>query len=125
MDATNKPNRLQQLRSQARTTSLVFAILFAIGFVLIDLLQLGVKPTQTDNIQMWITGIYPIGLFVCLKWRTIGLLICLLGFIAYMITVVLWTGFAPAFQLVYGVIFLVQMVPVYLNLRLWNIDRHG
>lgn len=116
---------LHRLKSQARTTTLIFAILFSVGFVLINLLQLGAKPTQTDYIQMWITGIYPLGLYVCLKWRSIGLLICLMGFLAFMTSVVLWTGFAPAFQLVYGVIFLVQMVPVYLNLKLWNIERAG
>jgi dolichyl-phosphate-mannose--protein O-mannosyl transferase len=84
--------------------------------------------TTKDYIEIAILCIYPIGLFLGLKWQGLGGLISLAGFIYIVIrSVIQYFPMKSASNneiIFFVVLFLIQMIPVTLYLLSWYYHRN-
>ena len=76
-----KTEKQKKIRIAAKRTGLIFAIIFSFLLIVMAAFPMGKSNTAKDYIDIAIYGIYPLGLFLGLKWQGLGGLICIAGFI--------------------------------------------
>jgi dolichyl-phosphate-mannose--protein O-mannosyl transferase len=121
-------NKQKTIRIVAKSVGLVFAILFSLMLLVLAAFPMGNYNTTKDYIEIAILCIYPIGLFLGLKWQGLGGLISLAGFIYIVIrSVIQYFPMKSASNneiIFFVVLFLIQMIPVTLYLLSWYYHRN-
>lgn len=108
---------LSQINNRVNRVGLIFAILFSVGIIIMAL-PFGAALQTKDYVQLSIALIYPIGLFIGLKWKIPGVLVCLAGLVAFIIaykvdSTVSFT-FSSQIIIFWIILMLIQMIPVVL-----------
>ncbi len=100
---------------------LVFGIVFSLLILLMAAFPLGKSPTSKDYIYIAIYSLYPLGLFIGLKWKGIGGLVCMAGFVSVLVIMIseLKPGIKFNNTIFWVVLFFIQMIPVILYIRFW------
>jgi len=117
-----KAGKSEGLRIKANRIGLVFGIVFSLIILLLAAFPFGKPHSSKEYIYIAIYSIYPIGLFIGLKWKGIGAAICIAGFIFILISMIsefdlsIFSGNNAVF---YGILFLIQMIPVTFYLISW------
>lgn len=118
-----KAGKSKGLRITANRIGLVFGIVFSLIILLMAVFPMGKSPTSKDYIYIAIYSIYPIGLFIGLKWKGIGGAICIAGFVYILVTMISESELSirsSVYDTVFFVIlFLIQMIPVTLYMISW------
>ena len=121
-----KPKRLIMIKESAKITGLVFGILFSIAIIIMTFFPFGIGLRSEDYIQLAISSLYPIGLFIGLKWKRFGIFICLVGLVAFIVAIRIdpLTNFTySTYTLIFFIVlFLVQMIPVTFYILTWYIS---
>lgn len=114
----DKLNRIDKL---ANPLGLVFAILFIVIFLMGTVFPLGAALDTKDYLESGINMIYVLGLFVGLKWKASGILICLISIVASII--IYFIGRTVVNYIYVIVFFLIQMIPISLYILSWKHNR--
>lgn len=127
MKTNKKSKRLVLIDKSAKTTGKVFGILFFMVIVILTAFPFGIGLDSKAYLQSAIALIYPIGLFIGLKWKGPGILVCLVSMAADMVTVFAFRSANVTFSIktyiFYTVLYLIQMIPVTLYILSWHYHR--
>lgn len=120
-------NKKSHFDKISKNTGLAFGIVFFVVIVITTVFPFGIGLDKEAYIQSAIFVLYPIGLFIGLKWKKIGIIVCLIGITAYMTAnfVSLPENFTFPIQFVafWTILFLIQMIPVILYIISWYYHR--
>ena len=120
--------KLSLIDERAKSAGLVFAILFSLGIAVMAV-PFGAALESKDYIQLVISSMYPIGLFIGLKWKGLGALVCLVGLAAFMVAYISdpSVSFTYSIQIFifWTVLFLFQMIPVTYYILSWYYHRQS
>jgi len=118
---------LNLIDKKANTIGLIFGILFFVVILIFTAFPFGIGLNTEAYIQSAIFILYPIGLFIGLKWKKFGIIVCLIGITAYMAANFLSLpenfAFPIQFFTFWTILFLIQMIPVILYIISWYYHR--
>ena len=114
-----------KLHKVANTFGILFAVLSAFLFWFLAWSYQGQNPITP--IEVTIFSLYPLGLIIGLKWKGFGGLICIAGFFAALIIMIIEYGFFDLksdfkFFIILSVI---QMIPITLYILSWHYHRQS
>lgn len=113
-----KLNRIDKI---ANVSGLVLGILFIVLFLIGTVFPFGAALDTKAYLESGIHMIYTIGLFIGLKWRASGVLLCLVSIVASII--IYFIGRTVVNYTFVIVFFLIQMIPVTLYILSWHYHR--
>ena len=112
---------LTRINKTANIIGLVFGILFSLTIFIGSFAPLGVALDTKAYIQSAIAIVYPIGLFIGLKRKSLGILICFASIVASVFT---YSYDRTVLNYTYLIVFfLIQMLPVTLYILSWYYYR--
>lgn len=113
--------KLTPIDKSANTTGLVLGILFFVVIFIGTFNPLGIRLDTKAYVESAVAILFPVGLFIGLKWKGLGILVCFLSMVAsvfiylYDRTIVNYTFII--------VLFLIQMLPLILYIISWYNHR--
>lgn len=118
---------LIQIDDKAHTAGLVFGILFFAIILITTVFPFGIGLDTEAYIHSAIFILYPTGLFIGLKWKGFGIIVCLVSMSAYIAINFLNLPenfeFPIQFFAFWTVLFVIQMIPVTLYIISWYNHR--
>jgi hypothetical protein len=112
------PNRLDKI---AKSTGLVFGIIFCAIILIGIVFPFGIALDSKAYLQSAVSIIYPIGLFIGIKRKGSGTLVCIVSIVAFAFTYILSNKIVNYMFLI--VYILIQMLPVALYILSWYYHR--
>lgn len=115
MDKLNRTNKL------ANFLGLSFGIVFTVIFLIGTVFPFGAALDTKAYLESGIHMIYTIGLFIGLRWKGPGILICLVSIVT---SVIVYFVGRTTVNYTYVIVFpLIQMIPVSLYIVSWCYHR--
>jgi len=111
-------NRLDKI---AKSTGLVFGIIFFAVIFMGTVFPFGIALDSNAYLQSAVAIIYPIGLFIGIKRKGFGTMVCIVSMVAYAVAYILTNTIVNyTFLIVYV---LIQMIPVTIYIFAWFYHR--